>query len=521
MTLSVLIRAQLLLFGALALASSWLDARCFAGAWLGLLIFFYLISAQSLIWSSMSGLVYGMATVGVSFFWAPQMLAKTLAADEGDWLPVLVFTALIVWEAIPFALLGALASYSKQLILPTWMPAAAWVVLEWSWPRVFPWSLAHTQTDFRALVQLAELGGSAPISFLMVFAGLGAIISIERPRLWTTSHKVTFAACVGLILLFGYWRLWSVHRSMASAETMNIGVVQVDPAYVNSTQHMRVATNKLRGPLDLVLWPESSLGTYSTSVKSLGDIKRSLKIVREPFVDQTPAVGLGSWLLAGGKTYAANAKEKNSYFQTAYLIDPQGRFHARYHKRKLMPIGEYMPGEERFPSLHEFAQLSEYALSGDSAKPVEAGAGNSVGVLICYEEVIPEMARSTVANGAKVLVSLINASAFENDIALEQHLRLAILRTIENRRSLVRCAGTGISCWITPAGEIKNRLPVNQEVQFEAKIPLNSSLTVFDRVGHLLPQSCLIAIVFVMVSRIPNKSFEDAKPGVHTVATIV
>jgi hypothetical protein len=103
MTLSVLIRAQLLLFGALALASSWLDARCFAGAWLGLLIFFYLISAQSLIWSSMSGLVYGMATVGVSFFWAPQMLAKTLAADEGDWLPVLVFTALIVWEAIPFA----------------------------------------------------------------------------------------------------------------------------------------------------------------------------------------------------------------------------------------------------------------------------------------------------------------------------------------------------------------------------------------------------------------------------------
>jgi apolipoprotein N-acyltransferase len=493
---------QLLLVpvASLAFAGSWLDARFFPAAWIGLVILFWLTVSGSAWRAAVIGFEFGVMLLLVSFHWAPKMLACTLASEEGDFAPYSVFGLLVGWEAIPYAFLGIGANLVSRRSIPIWMGDAAWVALEWSWPRVFAWSIAHTQTGFTPLIQLAELGGASLLNFLMVVCCLSLAMTLCWGAAWGRQVAIPLS-CLGLAIIFGYARLWSI-EGLSPGETLRIGVVQVDPSYVDSTRRMRAAADKLSTPLDLVVWPESTLGTYSSAIGSLAEIKRSLKIVREPFIDQTPALGLGAWLLAGGKSFEANSSREDHYFQTAFLVDPRGEFRARYHKRTLMPIGEYMPWEESFPGLHGWAQLSEYVDRGESNPPVRVGDDALVGVLICYEETVPELARRTIKQGAQLLVSLINASAFEELTALDQHLRLAMLRSVENRRWLVRCAGTGLSCCITSTGRIAEHLPANVDAQFAVDVPLISQLTIYNRVGYLFPHGCAIAVASSSVLRL-------------------
>mgnify|MGYP003927467285 CR=1 FL=1 len=78
---------------------------------------------------------------------------------------------------------------------------------------------------------------------------------------------------------------------------------------------------------------------------------------------------------------------------------------------------------------------------------------------MCYEDIVLQYARDSVVAGAEVLVSLINGSAFENPLALEQHFQLALLRALENRRPLIRCAGTGVSAIVDPIGRYGSACP--------------------------------------------------------------
>lgn len=223
---------------------------------------------------------------------------------------------------------------------------------------------------------------------------------------------------------------------------------------------MRAASDYLQ-PVDLLTWPESTLGTYSTAVKSLAEIRPNMKHVHTPFVDSECLQGMNTWLLAGGKAFKPGASDEGPNFQTAYSIDPRGVFQDRYFKRELMPIGEYVPLEETYPWLHDWAELGEYAACGVSNRPVQVLGRAHVGVLLCYEDIVSELSRLTVVEGADVLVCLINGSAFENPLALEQHRRLATFRAIENRRTLLRCGGTGESCEISPTGAVRRRLPMH------------------------------------------------------------
>lgn len=141
------------------------------------------------------------------------------------------------------------------------------------------------------------------------------------------------------------------------------------------------------------------------------------------------------------------------------------------------------------------AQLSEYIEPGHRDDPLTIAGGPSVGVLICYEDLIESAARRTVDLGAQVLVGLINASAFETAEALEQHRRLSLLRTIENRRCFVRCAGTGVSCYISHTGREVQRIATLEQGHFVADVPLLSTTTVYRMFGCWMPWFISLALM--------------------------
>jgi apolipoprotein N-acyltransferase len=115
--------------------------------------------------------------------------------------------------------------------------------------------------------------------------------------------------------------------------------------------------------------------------------------------------------------------------------------------------------------------------------------------MLCYEDMIPEAARSLVAESATVLVSLINGAAFTEPLTLAQHRLLAQLRAVENRRAFVRCAATGETCVISPTGRIIARLPVHVQESLVATVPLLKSRTLSSRTGTVFPAACAVGLV--------------------------
>jgi apolipoprotein N-acyltransferase len=203
-------------------------------------------------------------------------------------------------------------------------------------------------------------------------------------------------------------------------------------------------------------------------------------------------------VLAGGKDFESKTTPSDGpYYQTAYLIGRDESILGRYYKQRLMPIGEYCPGQYYFPELRQVVNVEDLFLPGSDPSPLVTSSGAKLGVLICYEDIVASVARDSVRNGAEVLIAIINASRFESPIALEQHLRLAHLRSIENRRYFLRTAGTGITCIIDPCGRMVARAPIGQEATLTAEIPLLTHRTLNSRLGDFLPWLGLIGLFAV------------------------
>jgi apolipoprotein N-acyltransferase len=138
--------------------------------------------------------------------------------------------------------------------------------------------------------------------------------------------------------------------------------------------------------------------------------------------------------------------------------------------------------------------------AGDDPSPLTMRGGSRLGVLVCYEDTLPRNARETVASGADVLFSLIQGSAFENQLTLIQHQRLSVLRAVENGRYFVRCASTGVSCLISPTGRIVDRLPIQTEGTLSCEVPLLRNRTVYNRIGELFPVVCTVLVALCLWS---------------------
>jgi apolipoprotein N-acyltransferase len=164
-----------------------------------------------------------------------------------------------------------------------------------------------------------------------------------------------------------------------------------------------------------------------------------------------------------------------------------------------MPIGEYVPGEKTMPWLHNWFQLDQYIESGKSDDPVALPGGEKIGVIICYEDTMAEVTRKTVAAGAQLLVCIINDSAFQSPVALRQHLKLSRLRSIEDRRFLVRCAGTGVSCVIDPVGNIHQTLDADETGAFVADVKLLDGATPFQWMGEWPPMVAITIVAWYLL----------------------
>lgn len=178
-----------------------------------------------------------------------------------------------------------------------------------------------------------------------------------------------------------------------------------------------------------------------------------------------------------------------------------------YHKSKLVPGVERMP----FPALFRPLESLAIDLGGtfgsqgtQEERTVFFSHNHKVGIapVICYESVYSDYVTGYIRNGANLIFVITNDGWWSDSPGHKQHLALSQLRAIETRREIARCANTGISCFITPYGELEQATPYWQDAAITKNMLPNDKLTLFVRFGDIISYcSTLLAILLLIWSQ--------------------
>ncbi len=424
-------------------------------------------------WGWLSGLLYWAAVC----YW----IRDVLAAYGGltgplSWLALFLFAAAKGLHTAVFACLAG------PLMRRSWaIPAVAalWVGLERTHgPLGFPWlALGNAGVEMSLPLRAAPLAGVYGVSFIFAaLAGGLALVALRRSRL----HLLWLAA---LPLL---WALPAVEwrqTPSAQAVALQTNVPAGTPWSMDEMRRMLndFAVRTLAEALQpdqpkpaLLLWPEAPAPIYYYEDSELrlqaGEAARLT----------------GSPLLMSGVAFNAAKDPLNS----AFLIDETGRLAGRYDKTFLVPFGEFIP--PGFGWIQKISTEAGNYAAGPGMKVFPLGR-HSFGAFICYESAFPHYVRTAAANGAELLVNLTNDGYFGGGAAREQHLLLARMRAIENRRWLLRPANDGITVSIDPAGRLWDRLPPFERTTGRLRFGWVSAKTPYTRFGDWFAWLCLAA----------------------------
>ena len=461
------------------------------------------------------GLLYHLALL----YWILIVLGRYGGLPLWISVPALVLLAayMACFPAAFAFLLALLAGRYRQrersLALLVWGAPVLWVGLDYLrsiFLSGFPWmDLGYGLFSQPMLIQAADLGGHHLLTFCLVLCNslvVGMIIYCERHAGSGHNHLdklLLLLACCFLVGIGGYsyLRYQGVDGSLAKSQHVQVAVVQgnINQAVKWSaamkeatvSQYLKLSQTILQDSQpQLVVWPETALPFYPQRDQLVDRI-----------VDFTTASN--TWLLTGAPLYSITPKTDGSdlirYYNGALLIGPSGKIGGQHAKHHLVPFGEFVPLRRYLPFLEPLVVSIGDFTPGTSMEPLVLGP-MQLGMLICYESIFPEISRDTVVRGANLLVNLTNDAWYGRSSAPYQSLSMAVLRAVENRRSLIRAANTGISGFVDPLGRVTAQTAIFTEAALTAQVPMLDQATVFGRYGHRFGAICLFLIPLLLLT---------------------
>ena len=390
-----------------------------------------------------------------------------------------------------------------------------------------PWGLlAHSQYQNPLITQIASIAGTYGIGFLivMVNSALTALMYLLLPRLkvhsvapiGTPSQSGLFAVAgtaavlVVASLIYGYIKI----SEPIEGKEIKLSLVQGnipqekkwDPRYAKyiMNSHSELTAEALKGQPDLIVWPETATPRpINRDPELYGQIRRLANSANAPL------------LLGSSQTlkFKKNAPKKVKYKNSAFLINPENISSKtqRYDKVRLMPFGEYLPHKETIPWALIKADAIDSYLPGEEFTVFKL-PDCQFSVTICWENLFPDLVRQFVKRGAQFIINITNEAWFGKTAAPYQFLSMSVFRAVENRVYVVRCANTGISCFIDPCGRIVDRVKDDNGKDIFVPgvltlpvVPVNSN-TIYTRYGDWFAwMSILCSIVFIGIAFFKRK----------------
>ena len=211
--------------------------------------------------------------------------------------------------------------------------------------------------------------------------------------------------------------------------------------------------------------------------------------------------GFRAPVLLGALTYEpdpANPAGRPRLYNTALLIDGQGRVLGRYDKNYLLVFGEYIPFGDVFPVLYDWLPEAGHFEAGETVETFPF-AGAQLGVMICYEDIMPGFTSRLADKNPNVIINVTNDAWFGKTPEPWLHLQLAMFRAVENRMWLIRSTNTGVSAFVDAVGRLRHATRLEDAETAVLEVPMLSISSPYRKLGDVLPAASLLALVLFAV----------------------
>jgi apolipoprotein N-acyltransferase len=376
----------------------------------------------------------------------------------------------IPWARIARATMGADPRPGAALVL---VPAA-WVAAEYirSWDQLGgPWGvLGASQWDNPLPRALAAMGGVWLVSAALVAVNVALALALSPGRTGRQRIRSASLAAGLVVVVFAAGALIPGPDAEGEITVAGVQTGRIEGPAARFDAHVEATRDLVGEDLDLVVWPESSVGfdleDDPTRLARLAALSDDLGVDLLVNVDARRGEG--------------------GIFKSALLVGPDG-VQSRYDKTRLVPFGEAIPLR---PLLGWVTSLTPAAdedrRRGDELVVMET-AGIGVGPLVCFESTFPDLGRGLAEKGADLIVLQTATTTFQGSWAHDQHASLAALRAVEAGRPMMHTALSGTTAAFDAEGERRLWMGPDETGTWMVDLPLASGRTPYAVLGEWVP----------------------------------
>ncbi|WP_250483081.1 apolipoprotein N-acyltransferase [Caballeronia sp. GaOx3] len=404
---------------------------------------------------------------------------------------------------------------ASQRFAPTWHGAfafaSAWALGEWLRGLVFtgfPWlASGYAQVDgpLKGFGSIVGVYGVGWVLALVAALIVQAVYHFRKSRRLAYAPGIAAIALIvaGMLLSFVQWT--TPANAPLDVRLLQGNVKQemkFEQAGVDESLalYQRLITEK---PADLIVTPETALPVLSVQ------IPQDFAVAIRNFADNTNSSilfgAIGVTILPDGRA--------TDFTNSLFGVTPHVNGVYRYDKHHLVPFGEFVP-----LGFHWFVRLMGIPLGDLARGPIAQKAfivhNQPVAVDICYEDIFGEEIARTIREQetpAGILVNSTNLAWFGNTIALDQHLQIARMRSIETGRPMLRATNTGMTAVIASNGDVVSKLPTFTTGVLEAHVQGTSGSTPYVTSGNMTVIAVSLLLLAFGFAFAPNRKRPGAR----------
>ncbi|MBI3405119.1 MAG: apolipoprotein N-acyltransferase [Acidobacteria bacterium] len=463
--------------------------------------------------SFLLGFAHGIFFYGITLFWVFTVIRVHGQANVFEAGGVL---ALMVLKLSFFpAIFACLVSWirKRKLMLAYVAAPFLWTALEFARGHMpviaFPWNqLGYAASNDLFVLQLASVTGIYGLTFLIVAFNAWLASFVARDEVGLLKAFGFYIIFLFVYILGGNYAEKFVPFEGASRtahlvqtnlpQSANYGADWWERHSKDMDELERISIEAGKKSPGLIIWPEEP-APFTPADQRFS--QRTDRIAKES----------GSHLLVGVVEYRPDMTAPKPgpaetrlwlptvAYNSAVLLSPEGKREFTYDKIHLVAFGEYVP----FRSWLTFAgkivaEISDFH-PGTEYRIGKLPDGHKFGTFICFEAIFPEEVRQFTAGGAELLINLSNDGWFGRSAAPDQHLRMARVRAVENRRWLLRATNNGYTVSVDPYGRIVSQLAPDVRGVLHAPYEFRSDQTIYARLGDWFAWMCVIVSAGIFV----------------------
>lgn len=482
----------------------------------GLIPYFIVIKRRTTLASiSRATFLFSLVFSLITIYWV-----GSWSSEADPYLMLAGVALLLVYPCV--MLIPSTLFYLTKKVFPKfdaiWFFPLFWVTLEYLLTQTdlrFPWLLlGHGLAKFNLFIQGADIVGTNGLSLIAAYINVLLFKSFFEKN---SEEKFRLKPLLIAVFIFLCMMIYGIYKTSTfriSERKVRIGIVQpnLNPWDKWSTgnlsdllnMYLTLSQKCVDEGAEVILWPETALpvyafgGTYpmvENSIYNFLDTNHVSLLTGMPDI----IYDLNQNNIPEDSKYSGPGNYYYRTYNAVLGLNPGSRSIQRYGKMKLVPLGERVPFVDQFAFLGDLLKWGVGITGWNIGKDTtvfkiknEKIDTIKVGGLVCYESVDPVFVTAFVQKGAELITVVTNDSWYGKSSGPYQHKDFAMLRAVENRRSVVRCANGGVSCIINAKGNILAETKMFVKTTLVGEVPLQDEKTFYSENPLIVPILCSV-----------------------------